>query len=536
MPKKATKSQTKIIEYRKNQRTWIYEAVDPQTGRTFYVGRTIDVLRRGAEHDRKSSSCKQLREYLRLNDFKFHDVVRIVPELSNGVPSSRAAEFEAFFIIQRKTLYDPETRPDGCNLRHGDNVTALDYQAIKEEIEDGFEWEFDDEVPDNVLHAKANEAVLQACVDDLGDEAARLDPELCTALTAATMIRKQVERLHMSPVLLSEILAEEYEDMCSFKEIDRSVFEVDINSLRDRLNAEAVPDEKMLALVRAIALFGKSEGAEWEMRAHVAGNAFRMLAGALETCEEVRMPYTDAIKNMKRARNWCADNENKKPSANALKRKNGNGTAEEQSIGQFLNKWKMFKGKNAYKRVNKSECDFLMRHVPWWKDYSTRTLAEKCATMISKVNSMLKDGYAYKDEPDFEGKKKWPCGRHGSETYSVYNKMKNLVYGRYLDNDVSKVLDGVDPVRANWYKSKSASNRPIFLEKLKRRAAEAASRGHSNGMKPRKKKCKLDSAGASSSSMQIEDSDDDDSDDDDSENVDMDSDDEEDEEDESESE
>lgn len=244
MPKKATKSQTKIIEYRKNQRTWIYEAVDPQTGRTFYVGRTIDVLRRGAEHDRKSSSCKQLREYLRLNDFKFHDVVRIVPELSNGVPSSRAAEFEAFFIIQRKTLYDPETRPDGCNLRHGDNVTALDYQAIKEEIEDGFEWEFDDEVPDNVLHAKANEAVLQACVDDLGDEAARLDPELCTALTAATMIRKQVERLHMSPVLLSEILAEEYEDMCSFKEIDRSVFEVDINSLRDRLNAEAVPDEK----------------------------------------------------------------------------------------------------------------------------------------------------------------------------------------------------------------------------------------------------------------------------------------------------
>jgi hypothetical protein len=521
MPKKTRKSQFKLMAFNRNQRIWIYEAVDPETGRTFYVGRTIDMLRRGVQHDRNSSACKQLRAFLILKNFKFGDVVRVVPELPNGVPASRAAEFEAYFINQRDTIYHPERRPDGCNLRQGDNVTSMDYQAIKQEIEDGFEWGHEDEeeekdVPEDVINAIMKEAVLEACVADLGDQVENLDPDLCMKLTAATMERKHLERLHMSSVLVAELLAAEYEQMPNFKEVDRSIFERDLNVVRDRLNAEAVPDEKMLGLVRAIALFGKSEGAEWEMRAHVAVHAFKMLAGALETREEARMPDNTVIQNMKLVRNWVADNGGKKPSPNALKRKNGSGTLEEQSRGTFLTHWKSFKGKSTFKQANKAECNFLMRKYDWWKDFCTSLIVEKGANLESKVNSMLKEGYAHKDEPgEFEGKKKWPCGSPGTETCSVYKKMKNMVEGMFAESAVDKILMGIHPVRARWYKSKSTANRPLYLDRKKERSMNEQARGYANGIKPRsQKKRKMEGGASSSKPVDAEDDEEDEEEDD----------------------
>lgn len=41
---------------------WVYEATDPGMKRVIYVGRTNDLVRRGAEHDRRSSQCALLRE------------------------------------------------------------------------------------------------------------------------------------------------------------------------------------------------------------------------------------------------------------------------------------------------------------------------------------------------------------------------------------------------------------------------------------------------------------------------------------------
>jgi len=471
--------------YDPNQRIWIYEYVDPNTGKAFYVGRTADITRRGAQHDRSSSGCTQLRERIQLSNFRFRDAMRIVPELPNGVPASRAAEFEAFFIIQRDTLYHPERRPDGCNLRHGDHVTALDYEKVKAEIEEGFEW---DEVPDEVVHARAKEAVLEDCVEKVGD----LVPELSVDLNTAIMERKQVERMHMSAVAIAEALAEEYEGMPAYNEISRATFETDLNSLRDRLNAEDVADDKMLSLVRAIALFGKSEGVEWEMRANVAVHAFRMLAGALETREEARMPDTAAVRNMKLVRNWAAANGGKQPRANALTRKDGSGTMEESTRGAFLSHWKLFKGGGAYKQANRGEADFLMRRVEWWKGFANGSRAEKIANLASKVNSMLKEGYGHKDEPDFDGKKKWPGGSSGTEAKGVYDKMTRIVHGYFKDSDLSTILDGVDLTRAQWYIQRSRANRPSYQAMQKESTAAAQARSHANGVKPMIKKRKLE--------------------------------------------
>lgn len=477
----AKKKDTKIVAHDKNQRAWIYVLRDPVTHRVFYVGRTSHVRRRGLEHDRNSSACKLLRERLRLANFTAAEVIELAEGLPNGVPASRASEFEAFFIIYYKTLYDPSDpdRISVCNQKHGDHVAALDYEAVKAEVAVGVEWT---EVPDNVIEARAKEAVLEELVADLGEQ----EPELCTALAEATMARKKVERMYMSPVSIAETLASEYDALPKYKTIDRTVFEADVNSLRDKLNNEDVIDDKMLGLVRAIALFGKSEGAEWEMRAKVGGHLFRGLAGALETREEARLPDTLAVKNMKMVRDWSVDNDGKKPIQEALKRKDGTGTQAEHSLGGFLSQWKTKKG---YNMADKPSCDFLMRNLPWWHEFvDGMSKQEKSDAVAAKVNEMLIDGYGHTKEPEFEGKKKWPCGPDGSAKRRAYNGMKkNLVGGRATIEWVEKALKNVDPVRASWYMAQRHANRPTFLAQNAESRELSKERGYANGVKKRQR-------------------------------------------------
>lgn len=476
MPRKA-KPVNKILKYDPWQRTWIYEIIDPHTNRPIYVGRTNDVARRGAEHDRKGSPL--LKEYHRLNNIRLRDCVRVVPKLPNGVPASRSAEFEAYFIVQRDTLYHPTRRPDGCNQKHGDFVVALDYKAIEAEIATGFEWP---EVPVDVVESRAKVAVFGELVAVFGDS----QPDLKLALYEATVEQKTRERAYLTPLAISEQLAEEYEKIAIYEEIDRTAFERDINTIRDRLNNEDVTDDKMLSLVRAIAMFGKSEGAEWQMRAHVGANAFKVLAGALETREEARLPDTTVVKNMKNLRDWIVGNGGKKPSSQALRRKNNNGTAKEESFGSFLYDWK-----TKHKKPDRSACDFLMRHVVWWKNFVSGSKATTEAHLTQRVNAMLKDGYGHANEPMFDGKKRWPVGSDGSNVCSVYKKMHRTVNGVYDEANVEQILNGVEAVRADWYRAQSAKNRPVYLSGHARCKAEEKARYRANGIKARKKR-KLD--------------------------------------------
>ena len=90
---------------------------------------------------------------------------------------------------------------------------------------------------------------------------------------------------------------------------------------------------------------------------------------------------------MKKVRNWVMDNDGKKPSQNARRRKTG-GTVEEQTHGTFLKDWK-----GREKKADKAACDFLMRHVPWWHEFANGSKAEKTAQLVQKVNEMLKQGF-----------------------------------------------------------------------------------------------------------------------------------------------
>lgn len=480
------KRDSKIVKFAPHQRVWIYEAIDPETERAFYVGRTLDVLRRGAEHDRKSDTCKQLRALLQLKSYKFRDCVRVVPELPFGVPASRAAEFEAFFIIERKTLYDPSDpeRALVCNLKHGDHVAELDYTAVEKEVAKGYKWPemHEPEEPTPVMEARMREAIAEDLVDIAGD----LDPDLCTALAVATTERKQAERRHMSPLAIAEELADEYEAKSKYEEVDRTLFESNLNSIRDRLKAEDVQDDKMLSLLNAIAIFGKSEGAAWTMRAHVAGNMLRGLAGAFETREEARLPDTTVVKNIIKVRNWVAENDGKRPSRHALKRKGilgSLGTSEEYSHGKFLDHWKG----RQHNQADKPACDFIMRHVAWWSEFCiVGARAAKSAAIAANVNAMLLDGYGHKDEPDFEGKKHWPYGAKTSATHSVAEKMSHMTDGWCTVSSTEKMLVGLPHERAQWYRDRSSRLRPSRLLKNKASQDAGLARAYSNGAKKRK--------------------------------------------------
>ena len=86
--------------------------------------------------------------------------------------------------------------------------------------------------------------------------------------------------------------------------------------------------------------------------------------------------------------------------------------------------------------------------------------------LAAKVNCMLKQGYAHKDEPYFEEKMPWPWS---TKRNRVYVKMLNMVLGKFADP--SPMLDGVDPARARWYLEMSASNRPGYLEEEAKRTS-----------------------------------------------------------------
>ena len=248
-----------------------------------------------------------------------------------------------------------------CNLRHGDNVSAIDYEAVKAEIEEGCN------PPVALTCAIAKEAVLEELVAVAGD----LQPELCTALAEATLARKTAERRTMSPLELTEKLADEYAAQPPYAEVERVAFEYDATSILDRLNSETRRDEKMMSLVRAVLLFGKSSGAVWQMRAHVAEHSLRSIAGALETREEALLPDNDVIRGMKAVRDWTFDNELKRPPPGYEARNN------------FLKGWR------ARKQYEK-ECDFLMRHVPWWRDFSTSSHTHE--EVVDAVNTALLEG------------------------------------------------------------------------------------------------------------------------------------------------
>lgn len=371
MQQKFQKRDCKMMAYDKNQRIWIYEVVDQETGAPIYVGRTNDLLKRGGQHERKSSACKMLRARLSLVDWLLRDAMRIVPELPNGVPASRACEFEAYFIIQRKTLFHPPEQVHGCNLRHGDHVSTINIDAIKEEVERGFEWP-EVVTPEVVVTCKA----VQAALSDLTDIAGDIEPELSTALTVATKRLHQEERRLVPLVHVAESLASSYEIGSKIAEVDRVLFVRDLNRIRDMIHDQDEPDSKMLQLLRSEVCFAKPDGEKWTMSREVAALKLKSLAKTLAMRHEEKMQKTETTLKLMRARDWVFHNGMARPSVRK-KRPLSAVVKEEEDAAIILRDWKMGTG-TTLKMESRQEADFLFRDVDWWRDFvvseATRTL------------------------------------------------------------------------------------------------------------------------------------------------------------------
>jgi hypothetical protein len=119
--------------------------------------------------------------------------------------------------------------------------------------------------------------------------------------------------------------------------------------------------------------------------------------------------------------------------------------------GHFLNNWKWAsKGGYGGKCLDRKSCEVVMRDVPWWPDFVSRISKNK--DDWKKLNGQLLDGYASREEPEFEGKKNI---LYGGGNKSVYDKLHNFItYGRGATSSVDTALAGLPESRAKWYRDK----------------------------------------------------------------------------------
>ena len=374
-----------LVAYERTRRVWIYEIIDLETNTPIYVGRSKDMNRRVSQHASQGSECQMLKGRLNLVDWLLKDAMRVVPELPNGVPAYRACEFESFFIIDRKTLFNPPECTHGCNLKHGDRVSGVNLEAIRREIETGFVWP-EPEVPEVVVACRAAQAVLADLVDLAADE----EPQLCTALTAATIRLHEEERRLLTPTTVAKALALSYKTGSQIEEVDRNDFIRDLNHLRDVVQDQKTPDTCMLQLLRWQVACAKPAGAEWTMLREVAALTLLSISKTLAMREEEIMPKSQTAKDLIQVRNWVFGHSKLRPSTSATKRKDSTDAEEvEEQMAALLKKWK----KSTKAQADLKEADFLFRDVEWWDDYAHQDPHEKREKRIAETRKKFAMGW-----------------------------------------------------------------------------------------------------------------------------------------------
>jgi hypothetical protein len=458
-PKK--KKSTAIVEYDRMSRVWIYQIIDPETKKVIYIGRTKNMQNRVQQHDQDSSACKQLREYIRLHNFTVKGNIFVVPELPEGVPFYRAAEFEGVFIEQRGTIYNSFSNRDGCNLRCGDNITSVDTHALWAEVQAGYKWPETSNGPPSsaeLLQAESEVAILEDMVEAVGD----VEPTLSDDLRLAKSNLEHLQRTQLGVTELCEAFAADYETLPRDEVVDRAVVIVGMNLIKQKLEAEEERDEPMLALIRAEHLFLKdTESRAWNMSAGMCVHTFQRLAMALESREIERMEKTVAVKKMLEVRAWSYAHDQKLPKANDSKKKKK--TEVEKSLGQFLDKLKsgkQYQGSDA-------ECAFLMRNLPAYAAFLTYSFTKAIVDSETSLKKLLVEGYGLPKEPDFEGKKPLKESVHKAE----YTKLSNLTLGTYDEETTDRILADLPPSRIAFYKADYATKR---TERQKKEAEKSS--------------------------------------------------------------
>jgi hypothetical protein len=464
-PKKVAKKERKTAP--KTEPTWktaivvsnrahsIYEAIHPETKRAFYLGRTNNTMRRGAQHDKLTNPLFKVVCEL-LNICKISDIIRLVPELPRGCAPDRAPEFEAYFIFQRGTMYDPVKNPFGCNRRLGDHageMTKARYDEIATELEEGYDWtppEENAELAASVGVVAVIEELVEDAVAD-GDEAAatRLDECFKVAVYEKFLIEKRV----LSARAFAETVMKKYEGAYVYA-IDVNAFQTELNALKEKL-ADDEDYADLTRIVTSISLVCKEkEGVD--VSSEAAASGLKMLVAMIGSREEARLVWTNKAvkKQMLATRAWTKSNALKKPVQQA------NGDHKQATLGHFMKSWKAESKDYGGACTDLAQARVVMRDIPWFGTFVG--LKDKSADEWKELNRQLLQGYAWPKEPYFEGKKAITSNK---DNLSIYNKLRCVVRGKcsYASRDVA--LAGLPEARKAFYLTGWDEKRKAVLAK-----------------------------------------------------------------------
>jgi len=466
MVKKPIKT-TAIVVHNPKLRKTIYKLNHHTTKLPIYVGQTFNESNRAAKYRAGVKKELEMQRHTNLVLAYVRELqdlglpVDLVPmkEFPDGVPADRADGFEAYMIDKLGTATG-----DGKNTTRGNCLAEHyprfpEYKAELEASGDVYVWSASDAamrdaLSKEVIAAQAQLAGLQDLQTMMREEESEFaTPILDAQVSNALVVVDDAVRKYMGPLQLAETLAEKYETHLGVLYVNGEEFKVDLNALRDSINALPVPDDDLLGLCKGAEFMAKRP-----VPAGFVAHLFRALAGAMESIEEAKLPECDEVTLIKEVRKVLATT-----GEDWLRHaKNKAASVEEGKLYYRLKDWKskVYKTNASIPRV--AAMRFLLRSNPTWvkkfDDWILHDAAAKTEHNNAQLNAMLLDGHAHPNEPDFDGKKKWPCGTQGSDTYKLYKSMTHLADNIAQGKEITQAridasLEGLDENRAKWWRS-----------------------------------------------------------------------------------
>lgn len=464
---KKTPKTTAMVAHNPKIRKTIYKMNHHTTKLPIYVGQTCNDSNRAAKYRAgvKAELANQRHTNLVLAHIReLQDLglpVDLVPieKFPDGVPAYRADGFEAYMIDELGTATG-----DGKNTTRGNCLAEHvprfpEYKAELEASGGVYVWSaadmaMRDAVPKEVVEAQAQLAGLKDLQTMMREEESEFaTPILDAQVETALVVVDDAVRMYMGPLQLAEALADKYEAHLGVLPVNGDEFKVDLNALRDSLNARPAPDADLLGLCKGAEFMAKRP-----VPAGFVAHLFRALAGAMESIEESKLPECDEVAMIREVRkvlattgeDWVRCHKNKAASV------------EEVKLYNKLAHWKSKFHKTSASISHVAAMRFLLRSNPTWvKKFDDWILLDKAANTEQKtaqINAMLLQGYAHPNEPDFDGKTPWPCGAAGSDPYKLYKSMNNLADTIAQGKEITQAridasLKGLDEKRANWWRA-----------------------------------------------------------------------------------
>jgi hypothetical protein len=330
------------------------------------------------------------------------------------------------------------------------------------------------EEPKDLRDARAEYEIageFVAMAEEVGDEKCAEELNKCRVLAKSALLN--AERIHLGLRAFVEVVLADYEDKY-VDAVDQGTLQTALNLIKDKMGE----DEAYADLQRIVSSMGLvcKEKQGVDVSSEAAACFLKGVLAMIGSREEATITWTNKTveAHIKAVRTWTRAHGMQKPTTTSVDK-------EEKRLGTFLNDWKGDNDHYGGKCTDLHNCRVVMRGIQWFEDFVGSV--DKKANYCVELNKQLRDGYAWHDEPDFEGKKVITAS-NGNK--SIYTKLSDLIKGQGKPSDVAIALKGLPPTRAAYYQGLYDANRSAHLQKLKERNTA------------RRKKRKLDSASSSS--------------------------------------